>query len=261
MKTSPRTLPDPGTLPAERYGAFLVVRRGLPLLVAAGAWLAALFHVAGRGWWMLLVVAGAAAAWPTFYRGAAYLRNRASIMRWDGLCVRSLRPLAKRLGREEAWILSFCAWHNHRVREAFATRKARRVLVLLPHCIQWSRCAAAILDDLQHCYDCGKCVVGDFMLAALAGRWNSRITNRSHKAYREAREQRPELLVAVSCTDRLLKGLVKLPETPTYVIPLALPHGMCVDTDFSIAHLRAAMEALVQPPPELSRIQPLVREA
>ncbi len=261
MTTAPRTLPDPGALPPERYGAFLTVRRGIPLLLTASAFLAALIHAAGRGWWMLGLVAGVASAWPTFLRGPAYLRNRTSIMRWDGLWARGLRPLARRLGREDAWILSFCAWHNHRVREAFQHRKARRTLVLLPHCIQWSPCKAGILDDLQTCYDCGKCAVGDYMQAALAGRWESRITNRSHKAYREARAYRPDLIVAVSCTDRLLKGLIKLPEVPTYVIPLALPHGMCVDTDFSVAHLRAAMDALAQPAAAPAKVLPLMREA
>jgi hypothetical protein len=147
------------------------------------------------------------------------------------------------------------------VREAFAGRPAKRALILLPHCIQMSRCKAGILDDLQACYDCGLCPVGDYMNAALLNRWEGRITNRSHKAYREAREYRPDLLVAVSCTDRLLKGLTKMPEIPCYVIPLALPHAMCVDTDFSVPHLFAAMETLVQPLPQVLNVQPLVREA
>lgn len=256
-----RALPAPGALPRERYGLFLAVRRGVPLTVSALALLAAAFHLEGRGWWMLACVAGLAAAWPTFLRREAYLRSRPVIMRWDGLWARAFRLPARWFGCEDAWILSFCGWHNQRVREAFLSRKARRALILLPHCIQMARCKAGILDDLQACYDCGKCAVGDYMNAAIAGRWEGRITNRSHKAYREAREYRPDLIVAVSCPDRLLKGLIKLPETPSYVIPLALPHGMCVDTDFSVPHLMAAMEALVQPAAPPAKIRPLVREA
>jgi hypothetical protein len=102
--------------------------------------------------------------------------------------------------------------------------------------------------------------VGDYMNALLLNRWEGRISNRSHKAYREAREYRPDLLVAVSCTDRLLKGLTKMPEIPSDVIPLSLPHGMCVDADFSLPHLFAAMEALVEPRRPAGEIQPLRRE-
>ena len=259
--TELRTLPAPGPLPRERYGLFLAVRRGLPLLVAAVALLAAAFHLEGRGWWMLACVAGLAAAWPTFLGGPAYLRSRSAIMRWDGLWALALRPLARWLGQEDAWILSFCAWHNHRVREAFRDRKARRALILLPHCIQMARCKAEILQDLSNCYACGLCPAGDYLEASLLARWDTRITNRSHKAYREAREFRPDLIVGVSCADRLLKGLIKLPEVPVYAIPLQLSHGMCVDTTFSVPQLKAAMEILVEPrASDPSKVRPLHRE-
>ncbi len=186
--------------------------------------------------------------------------RRTAVLRQDGLWAHALRPLARWLGHEDTWILSFCGLNNRRVREAFAGRRAKRALILLPHCIQLARCKAGILDDLQACYDCGLCPVGDFMNAALERRWDSRITNRSHKAYREARAFRPDLIVAVSCTDRLLKGLTKLPEVPAFVLPLSLPHGMCVDTQFSVPDLMAAMEAFVEPRPvglPGERIQPL----
>jgi hypothetical protein len=93
--------------------------------------------------------------------------------------------------------------------------------------------------------------------------WDSRITNRSHKAYQAAREFAPDLIVAVSCADRLLKGLTRLPQVPSYVIPLELPHGMCVDTAFSVPHLMAAMEALVEPRErggDRERVVPLRRD-
>ncbi len=246
-----------GPLPDEQGMAFILVRRGVPLALAGISFLTATLHAAGRGWWMLVGVGALAAAWPSFLSGPAFLRNRTAIMRQDSLWANALLPLARWLGQEDAWILAFCSYNNQRVRAAFTFRRARRALILLPHCIQMSRCKAGILDDLQACYDCGLCPVGDYMNAALLNRWDGRITNRSHKAYREAREYRPDLVVAVSCTDRLLKGLTKMPEIPCYVIPLVLPHGMCVDTDFSVPHLFSAMEALVEPRRPPGEIQAL----
>jgi len=257
---TPRPLPAPGPLPPEQGALFLWVRRGVPLGLALLAFLAATLHGAGRGWWLLLGVGFLAAAWPSFLRGEAFLRNRVAVTRQDTLWVHALRPLARRLGQEDAWILSFCGHNNLRVREAFQGLRARRALILLPHCVQLAKCKAPILEDLQACYDCGLCPVGDYLNAVLEHRWEGRITNRSHKAYREAREFRPDLVVAVSCTDRLLKGLTKLPELPCYVIPLNLAHGMCVDTDFSVPHLLAAMEALVEPRRPEAEVQPLRRE-
>ena len=51
-----------------------------------------------------------------------------------------------------------------------------------------------------------------------------------------------------------------MPELPCYVIPLNLAHGMCVDTDFSVPHLLAAMETLVEPRRPEAEVQPLRRE-
>lgn len=254
----PRALPAPGLLPEERGGLFLCVRRGLPLGAAGLAFAGAALHSGGRGWWLLAGVGAITAAWSSFLRGEAFLRNRSTVMRQDTLWAHAFRPLARWLGQEDTWILSFCGHNNQRVREAFVHHRARRALVLLPHCIQMARCKAPILDELESCYDCGLCPVGDYMNAALLNQWEGRITNRSHKAYREAREYRPDIIVAVSCTDRLLKGLTKMPEIPCYVIPLALPHGMCVDTDFNVPHLYAAMDTLVEPRRQASDIiQPL----
>ncbi len=255
-----RALPAPGPLPDEGGALFLWVRRGLPLALAGIALVGLTLYGAGRGWWMLLSVAALAAAWPSFLRGEAYLRNRTAIHRQDCLWTNVLRPLARWLHQEEAWILSFCGYNNRRVREAFGGRRARRALILLPHCIQLARCKADLFTDLQSCYDCGLCPVGDYMNAVLLNRWEGRISNRSHKAYREAREYRPDLIVAVSCSDRLLKGLTKIPEIPSYVIPLSLPHGMCVDADFSLPHLFAAMETLVEPRRPPGEVHPLRRE-
>lgn len=256
----PRALPAPGPLPEEGGTLFLWFRRGIPLAAAGLALGLAALHTEGRGWWLLVATAALAAAWPSFLRGDWFERRRTAIMRQDSLWALALRPLARRLGLEDAWILSFCGHNNLRVREAFGHRRARRALILLPHCIQMARCKAGILEDLKACYDCGLCPVGDYLNAVLLNQWEGRITNRSHKAYREAREYRPDLIVAVSCTDRLLKGLIKLPEIPCYVIPLSLPHGMCVDTDFNVPHLLAAMESLVEPRRPTGEVQPLLRE-
>lgn len=243
-------------LPPERAGMFLLVRRGVPITLGMAALLLALLEPLGRGWYLLFAMGCLAEVWPTFRSGTAYLRTRRTTLSWDGGWVRAFRPLARLLDREEAWILSFCAWNNRKVGEPFQAHRARKALVLLPHCLQAANCKAGILEDLGNCHGCGRCPAGDLLAKALSGRWNCRISNRSHKIYREARAFKPDLVVAASCSDRLLKGLLKLPEVPCYVIPLQLPHGMCVDTSLQVPRLCAAMEALVEPARE-ENIQPL----
>ena len=113
----PRALPAPGPLPDEQGALFLWVRRGVPLAAAALAFASAALHGAGRGWWMLAGVGALAAAWPSFLRREAFLRNRTAVMRQDSLWANALRPLARRLGQEDTWILSFCGHNNQRARQ------------------------------------------------------------------------------------------------------------------------------------------------
>lgn len=239
--------------------AFIWVRRGIPLLAMTACLVEAFYHPLARGWWILGAAICFGIAWPTFKSGNAYLAARPAILRFDGFLVRILRPLARLLGREDAWVLSFCAWNNRLVQACFEGRKAKRTLLLLPHCIQFARCKADIFEDLSNCYSCGLCSVEDVLKGSLEQHWDVTIHNRSQKAYRAAREFRPDLIVAVSCTDRLLKGLTRLPEVPAYVIPLTLNHGWCVDTSFDIPILRAAMDTLAEPR-RAAKIQALDRE-
>ncbi|WP_005036823.1 DUF116 domain-containing protein [Holophaga foetida] len=237
---------------------FLAVRLGLPIgLALLGLVCATLLH-SSRGWWLLLSVACLAEASQAFQQGATYLRHRAAIVHRDGLWVKAFRPMARLLGWEDAWIRSFLAWNNYRIEEVFAVRKARKALVMLPHCIQLSRCKAGVTEDLESCYHCDQCPVGDILESSLAGHWKVCIFNRSHKAARHAKEYKPDLMVAVSCSDRLLKGILKLPEIPCFGIPLDLPRGMCVDTTFDPSLLEQAMAHLVRPRAETpDNIQPL----
>src|SRR5690554_4022713 len=40
---------------------------------------------------------------------------------------------------------------------------AGRVLVLVPHCLQWSECKVRITSDVSNCRRCGRCAIGDLL--------------------------------------------------------------------------------------------------
>lgn len=233
-------------LPFERAWPFLWVRRGLPLTLGCLALGMALVSQAFRGWYLLGAVAFFAEVAPTFLNPRQSLKHRRTLLKRDGLWVKSLLPLMRIFHVEEGWVLAFCAWNNRKVAAHFSLHPSKRALLLLPHCIQIASCKLDVISDLSTCKQCGRCSVGDCVESGFSSGWEMCLSNRSHKAYREARAFQPELVVAVSCWSRLLKGLLKLPEVPCYVIPLQLPHGMCVDTQFNVSHLRAAMAVLTQ---------------
>jgi hypothetical protein len=237
---------------------FLLFRRGIPLAGIALSVAAAVLFPSYVGWALVAAMAILADLQSTFNTGGLYLAKRSSIVRWDGHWLQALRPFFRGLRLEDKWLLSFCAWNNQRVQKALLGKSSMNALLLLPHCIQFIKCSARIVEDLQSCTRCGACMVGRVADAAQNCRWDVRVAPRSRAAYLEARKARPDVVAAVACPDRLVKGLVKLPEIPSLALPLALPHGMCVDTALDFPDLSLAMSTFPKQAPE-PNIQPLKR--
>ena len=228
---------------------FLFFRRGIPLLGIALSVTAIFVYPGLVGWALIAIVAILADLQSTFNTGNLYLAKRKIIVRWDGYWLQILRPLFRFLNLEERWLLSFCAWNNRRVSNVFRTKRANNAVVLLPHCLQLVGCRAQVVENLHSCFGCGKCTIKNVADAVQMYRWDVRVAPRSRAAYIEARKSNPDMVIAAACPDRAVKGLIKLSETPSYAIPLGLPHGMCVDTTFDFQHLQLAMNALVEPSP------------
>jgi hypothetical protein len=226
---------------------FLLFRRGIPLLGILLSMAVILLVPNALGWVLIVCIALMAELGDTFYTGNLYLAKRQAILRHDGHWLQALRPLFRTFGLEGHWLTSFCAWNNRRVSRVFMAKKAQRVVILLPHCIQATNCGARVVENIQSCFRCGRCVVENAAQTALKCNWDVRLSPRSRTAYSEARKSHPDMVIAVACPDRLAKGLIKLPEIPSYAIPLDLPHGMCIDTTFDFQRLVKTMNTFAEP--------------
>ena len=203
--------PDRLSLPAENCRAFLLVRRGVPLLGALLLLALAALEPAGRGWYLLGAVALLAEVRPSFHARRASLRSRgppscAGTASGPGPCAPG--PLAAP-GRTPGSCPSApgtTAGCARRFRQRKAGAGPGAAAPLHPAGPVQGRRAAGPgqllrVRPVHRGRPAARC--------SWSRGWDSRITNRSHKAYREAREYRPDLIVAVACADRLLKGLAK----------------------------------------------------
>jgi hypothetical protein len=230
----------------NNYMPFLLVRRGIPIIGILLFLILAIFKPPGAGWCLIGITLLLVEVEPTFRRGNNYINFRNIIVQKDAFWVNTLKPIFRFINKEDAWVLSFCHWNNYRIQQEFKHRKATRALLLLPHCIQDINCNADIITDLRQCYDCGLCVISEILQLQEKYGWQIRVANRSHKAYKEAEEYCPELIIAISCLDRIFKGITKLSRIPSYAIPLTLNHGMCVNTSINISQLELTIRTLIE---------------
>ncbi len=111
---------------------------------------------------------------------------------------------------------------------------AERLLILLPHCIQWHKCPWKITWSIENCRKCGKCPLAS--LVDLHGKdgISVYVATGGTVARRVVWESRPTMILAVACPRDLAEGIVDVYPIPVAGILLSRPNGPCFDTHLDL---------------------------
>jgi hypothetical protein len=203
----------------------------LPHAVGAVALSAALFVVFGALTVAYTVATGRAAFFP-------------SRLRW--LLFRFFLPLM-------AMICGMAGVSKTRLERAFidinnrmvlAMRKRlnpERLLLLMPHCIQFEDCRIKVTKDVRNCVSCGKCEIADLLSISRDYNVNLFVSTGGTVARRKVVETRPDAVVAVACERDLVSGLRDAYPLPVYAIINKRPMGYCAQTGVAVADVRDAV--------------------
>ncbi len=95
----------------------------------------------------------------------------------------------------------------------------------------------------NRCFQCLKINV-----AALCQRHGLQalVAFRSHIAFDMARREKPDVIIATACHDRMIKALRSVPEYPALLAPLTSMDRMCVNATVDLVWLQQQLE-LVAP--------------
>lgn len=175
------------------------------------------------------------------------------LKRIRGFTVRLMFPLMELLGRalhipREKVRLSFVKVNNEMVLASGIKARPHEVLLLLPHCVQRSECALRLSTHVERCARCGQCPIG--ALLDLRDRWGFQmaIATGGTIARRIVVQTRPRIILAVACERDLTSGIQDTYPLPVYGVLNSRPHGPCLDTQVSTAHLEAALKKFVDAP-------------
>ena len=137
---------------------------------------------------------------------------------------------------------------NSRVEAWLSTLEhpCRDVLLILPRCVKRRCCNVGPDGSLDGCRSCEACALGE--LARLAEHHGIRaiVAFRSHIAYAAARRDRPNLIIATACEDRLVKAMASVPDIPAFLAPLTGMERMCVNAELDIAWIGARLAAAAE---------------
>jgi len=129
--------------------------------------------------------------------------------------------------------------------EYIKTRKIEvppdKMLVILPHCLQNSKCTVRFVDGIDRCAGCNACGIG--ALKDLLNKYgiNSRIATGGTAARKIINDEKPGFIIAVACERDLSSGMMDVQSLPVYGILNQRPNGPCRDTFVDINELEKAI--------------------
>jgi len=210
-------------------------------------WAPALVGVAFAGI-MLLVLWASAGLVLNILMGRPVLFSR----RLRGLTIKLFLPLMTLLGRllgipKEHVRNSFIKVNNELVRSEARHYKPHEVLLLMPHCLQSSRCDMRLTYDIMNCKRCGKCPIKGLIELSENYGVHLAIATGGTIARRIVVQTRPRIILAVACERDLASGIQDTYPIPVFGVLNERPHGPCLDTIVSLERLEQALRLFLEP--------------
>jgi hypothetical protein len=163
-------------------------------------------------------------------------------------------------GAENGFIRWLVMANNRRIERYLAGRDIRNVLLIMPRCVKKSDCRCNVRGQakgegrpadnrqppLADCLTCDLCPLGG--VARLTQKYGVRalVAYRSHIAYAMARQERPDLIIAMACEDRLIKALRSVPEIPALLAPLQGMESPCRNAACDLTWLESQIQATLE---------------
>jgi len=187
------------------------------------------------GCFVLFWLGGALTLVLTVIRGKNLFFNR----RIRGVVIRVLFPLAVGVGKclgfsKDEIRRSFIAINNELVLSEAKKVKPKRLLLLLPHCLQNHECDIRIIGNVENCKACGRCKIKD--LVALAEKYHVPVSvaTGGTLARKIVVDKKPEIIIGVACERDLTSGIQDTYPIPVFGIFNKRPFGPCYDTDVDL---------------------------
>ena len=179
-----------------------------------------------------------------------------------GVLVKFLLPLMSGVGKifgvsKDQVRRSFIEINNQLLLAAHPRATRDKLLLLMPHCLQFHECEFRITGSTVNCQRCGQCPING--LAEISERYGVglAVATGGTLARRIVVERRPRLIIAVACERDLSSGIQDSYPLPVFGITNKRPHGPCYDTDVDLERVEEALNFfLLSPPPQAPEASP-----
>jgi hypothetical protein len=175
-----------------------------------------------------------------------------------GLVIKLLLPLMGVVGKlcgvsKDQVRRSFIEINNQLVLAQHPRTTADKLLLLMPHCLQFHECQFRITGSTVHCKRCGKCPITGLMELSEKYHVGLAVATGGTLARRIVVERRPRLIIAVACERDLSSGIQDSYPLPVFGIINQRPNGPCYDTQVDLSKVEQALQTFLLPAPVAAR--------
>jgi hypothetical protein len=178
-----------------------------------------------------------------------------------GLVIKLLLPLMSVVGKlcgvsKDKVRYSFIEINNQLVLAQHPRTTPDKLLLLMPHCLQFHECQFRITGSTVHCKRCGKCPITGLMDLSEKYGVGLAVATGGTLARRIVVERRPRLIIAVACERDLSSGIQDSYPLPVFGIINQRPHGPCYDTQVNLERVEQALTTFLLPGSAAVKEQP-----
>ena len=169
-----------------------------------------------------------------------------------GLTIKLFLPLMTLVGKmigipKDRIRSSFVKVNNDLVSSLNKRYKPERLLLLMPHCLQKSKCKMRLTYSINNCKRCGKCPIDKLIGLSEYYGIHLAVATGGTIARRIVVQRRPKLILAVACERDLASGIQDTYPLPVFGILNFRPNGPCLDTNVSLSALEGAIRQFMDP--------------
>ena len=204
-------------------------------------------------WGIFIVFASTFVFWASFELVLNILFNKKILFssKLRGITIKLFFPLVLFVGElfgisQSKIRASFIKANNELVVSENKKFLPQEVLILLPHCLQNSKCKIRITYELDNCKRCGMCSIAYILNLRDRFKVHTAIATGGTIARRIVAQKKPKFIIAVACERDLASGIQDTYPIPVFGILNQRPYGPCIDTQVSVEALEEALKRFVK---------------
>lgn len=119
------------------------------------------------------------------------------------------------------------------------------VIILVPHCLQYSECDIKLTSRSENCKRCGRCCIGEILDKADRYGVQVFVMSGGTAARNTVSQRNPKLIISVACERDLTTGILDVGNISVIGIENERPNGPCFNTKVSVEEINKTLEKVI----------------